>query len=145
MKFIKAFSDALKIKKAKNKRKMGSRAYLNSGAVFFSKLAGYTRIGDRYEPDGKTSEHIKIILTMLSDGKTLPEVKNYLNSIFAKDSSNNRYAFAKILSLVRVVYAGYIKRRGLVKLTNLTPLVGLDVFRLAARNARREEKRIVRD
>jgi hypothetical protein len=115
---------------------------MDSGFVHFSKLAGYTRIGDRYEPDGNTSEHIRIILSMFSEGRTLPEIKNRLDSILAKDSSHNRYGYAKIISLVRVVYAGYIKRRTLVKLTNLTPLVSLEEFRRAARQARREERKL---
>ena len=143
MEFIKALSDALKTTKAKNRRRAGTRAYMDGGTVFFSKLAGYSRIGDQFEPDGKTSEHIKIILTMLSDRYTLVEVKKHLDSISAKDSSHNRYGFAKILSLVRVVYSGYIKRRGLVKLNNLTPLVSLDVYRRAARQARIEQKKLV--
>jgi len=143
MEFIKALSDAFKTKKAKNKRKAGSRAYMDSGAIHFSKLAGYTRVSDRYEPDGKMSEHIRIILTLLADGHSLVDIKKHLDSISARDSSHNKYGFAKILSLVRVVYCGHIKRRALVKLINLTPLVSLDVYRLAARNARREQKKLV--
>jgi hypothetical protein len=143
MKFQNVLSDVIKTTKIKNKRKIGTRAYMDSGTVYFSKLAGYTRIGDRHEPDGKTSEHIRIILTMLSDGSSLVDVKKHLDSIFAKDSSHNKYGFSKILSLVRVVYAGYIKRRGLVKLTNLTPLVSLDVYRRAARQARVEQWKLV--
>ncbi|MBP7262817.1 MAG: hypothetical protein KBB32_01490 [Spirochaetia bacterium] len=143
MNFFAALTDALKTKKAKNKRIAGSRAYMDSGSIHFSKLAGYTRVVDRYEPDGKMSEHIRIILTMLADGQSLLKVKKHLDSINAKDSSHNRYGFAKILSLVRVVYAGYIRRRGLVRLTNLTPLVSLDVYKRAAKQARIEQRKLV--
>jgi hypothetical protein len=143
MEFIKALSDAINKTTAKQKRKAGSRVYMDGGTVFFSRLAGYNRVGDRYEPDGKMSEHIRIILTMLSEGRSLPEIKKHLDSISAKDSSNNKYGLTKILSLVRVVYAGYIKRRTLVRLTNLTPLVTLDQFRRAARQSRIEERKLI--
>jgi hypothetical protein len=128
----------------KQKRKTGTRAYYANGQVTFSRLFGYKLISDRYEPDPRYAPAIKTIFEMLADGKTLIEVKKALDSMKARDSSNNRYSFARIISLVRPIYCGYIEQRGkLVEVKNLTPIVTLEVYRQAAKQVKLEQKKLV--
>jgi hypothetical protein len=139
MEFIKALHNVIN----KQKRKTGTRAYFANGEVYLSRLFGYKLIGKRYEPDPRYMSAIKTIFEMLADGKTLVEIKEALDSMKVRDSSNNRYSFARIMSLVRPIYAGYIEQRGkLVEVKNLTPLVTLEVYRKATKQIKMESKKL---
>ena len=127
----------------KQKRKSGTRCYFSDGTVFFSRLFAYKLIGDRYEPDPRYAPDIKTIFEMLADGKTLVEIKEALDSMKARDSSNNRYSFTRITALIRPIYSGYIEQRGkLVEVKNLTPLVTLEVYRKATKQIKMESKKL---
>ncbi len=140
MEFIKALQNAI----TKQKRKQGTRAYYSSGEVYLSRLFGYKLIGDRYEPDPRYAPAIRTIFELLAAGKPLPELKQALDTIKARDSSNNRYSYARIIALVRPIYAGYIEQRGrLTEVKNMTPIVSLDVYRKAEKQLKIERKKLV--
>lgn len=141
MQFRKAFQEII----SKQHRKAGTRAYYKNGEVYFSRLYGYQLINGKYEPDQKYSEHIRSIITMLSAGKTLPEIKKMLDSnMKARDSSNNRYCISKIISVVRPVYCGYIQQHGrYIKISNIVPLVSLEIYQRAKKQLSMEKKNII--
>lgn len=139
------FINALKSVAAKGKRRAGVKAYYSGGQVHFSRLFGYTRVGDRYEPDPKYKDAITIIFERLAKGKSLPEIKTELDAMKARDSSGNKYAHSRILGIAeRSVYAGFLQQGiRLRKIENLTPLVSIDLWRKAQRQVRIEKKKIV--
>lgn len=140
MEFIKALHNVIN----KQKRKTGTRAYFANGEVYLSRLFGYKLISNRYEPDERYAPAIKTIFEMLAYGRTLVEVKETLDKMKARDSSNNRYSFARITALIRPIYSGYIEQRGkLVEVKNLTPIVTLEVYRQAAKQVKLEQKKLV--
>ncbi len=144
MDFLKALSQAARSRKSKEKRKQGTRAYYSSGTVFMSRLFGFHLIQGRYEPDPRFEPAIRTIFDLLAVGKTLPETKAVLDEMKARDSSNNRYSFARITALIRPIYAGYIEQRGkLVEVKNLTPIVTLEIYRKAKKQVRLENKNLV--
>ena len=140
MEFIKALKSAV----SKQRRRSGTRAYYSGGEIYLSRLYAYILKDGRYEPDPRYSDHIKTIFTLLAAGKTLPEVKSALDEMKARDSSNNRYSYARIMALVRPIYAGFIEQRGkLVEVKNMTPIVSLEIYRKAERQLRVERKKLV--
>jgi hypothetical protein len=141
MEFIKALKSAA----AKGKRRSGVKAYYSGGQVHFSRLFGYQRVGDRYEPDLKYKQAITIIFERLADGKSLPAIKTELDGMKARDSSGNKYAHSRILGIgERSVYAGFLQQGiSLRKVENLTPLVSLDIWRKAQRQVKIEKKRML--
>lgn len=138
------FLTALKSAAAKGKRRSGVKAYYSGGQVHFSRLFGYMRVGDRYEPDPKYKEAITIIFERLAEGKSLPEIKAELDSMKARDSSGNKFAHSRILGIAeRSVYAGFLQQGiRLRKIENLTPIVSLDLWRKAQRQVRIEKKKM---
>ncbi|MBN1519510.1 MAG: hypothetical protein JW923_05400 [Spirochaetales bacterium] len=140
MEFIKALKNVI----TKQKRKAGVRAYYSSGTVFMSRLFGYRLVRGHYEPDERFAPAIKTINEMLAAGKTLLETKAALDEMKARDSSNNRYSFARITALIRPIYAGYIEQRGkLVGVKNLTPIVTLEIYRKAKKQLKLESKNLL--
>jgi hypothetical protein len=139
------FFTALKNATTKVKRRAGVKAYYSGGQVQFSRLFGYHRVEDRYEPDPKYIDAIRIIFERLANGKSLPEIKVELDALKAKDSSGNRYAHSRILGIgERPVYAGFLQQgMRLRKIENLTPLVSLELWRKAQRQVRIEKKRML--
>jgi hypothetical protein len=144
MEFIKALTQSLQARKAKASRKQGTRAYYSSGEIHLSRLFGFKLIGDRYEPDPRYAPALKTIFDLLSAGKTLVEVRAALDAAKYRDSSNNRFSFARIISLVRPIYSGHIEQRGkLVEVRNMTPIVSLEVYRKAEKQLKVERKKLV--
>lgn len=141
MEFIKAFKSVA----AKGKRRAGVKAYYSGGQVHFSRLFGYTRVGDRYEPAPQYIQAIAIIFERLADGKNLPEIKAELDAVKARDSSGNKYAHSRILGIAeRPIYAGYLLNGlRLRKVENLTPIVSLDLWRKAQRQVKIEKRRML--
>lgn len=139
MEFIKCLKSVV----SKQHRRAGTRAYYSGGEVYFSRLFGYRLISNRYEPDLRFSEHIKTTFTLLAAGKTLPEVKAVLDNMKARDSSNNRYSYARIMALIRPIYAGFLDSKGRTPVGNLTAIVSLDTFRKAEKQLRIERKKLV--
>ena len=139
MEFKKAIQNVI----SKQKRKKGTRAYLAGGEVHFSRLFGYKRVGDKYEPDERFKRYIEIIIRRFSEGKTLVEIKVELDSMGARDSSHNKFGLLRILSIAqRPIYAGYLlKGLRFARITNLTPIVPLETWRKAQPFVRREKKR----
>lgn len=141
MEFIKAF----KIAADKSKRRSGVKAYYSAGNVQFSRLFGFQRVGDMYEPDPKFQRAIEIIFKWLADGKSLPEIKAELDSMKARDSSGNRYSHSRICGIAeRPVYAGFLQQGlRLRKVENLTPIISLDLWRKSQRQVRIEKKKML--
>jgi hypothetical protein len=140
MEFIRALKTALR----QQKRKAGVRAYYSSGTVYWSRLYGYRLVDGHYVIDERYASAIRTIFEMLAAGKTLPEVKAALDEMKVRDSSNNRYSFARITALIRPIYAGYIEQRGkLVEVKNLTPIVTLEIYRKAKKQVRLEMKNLI--
>jgi hypothetical protein len=139
------FITALKSAAAKGKRRSGVKAYYSAGQVHFSRLFGYTRVGDRYEPDPKYKDAITIIFERLADGKSLPAIKTELDGMKARDSSGNKYAHSRILGIAeRPIYAGFLQQGiRLRKIENLTPIVSLDIWRKAQKRVKLEKKRML--
>jgi hypothetical protein len=139
MKFLQAIENI----KRKQARKAGTRAYYNNGDVYLSRLYGYNLISNRYIPKPEYSEAIKLIFEMLEHGSSLPEIKHTLDTRGYRDSSHNRYCLSRIISLVRPVYAGFLKRGlGFVKVSNIEPLVTLETYKLAKRALDIEKSKI---
>jgi hypothetical protein len=140
MEFLKAFRNIVN----KQKRKAGTRAYYDRGEVYLSRIFGYKLEGGRYEPDPKYKPGIETIFHMLSAEMSLPDVKQSLDKMGAKDSSNNKYGMAKIMSLIRPIYSGYFEQRGkLVEIKNMTPIVSIDEYRRAAKQVKVERKKLI--
>ena len=139
MEFKKAIQNVI----SKQKRKAGTRAYYAGGEIHFSRLFGYMRVGDRYEPDERFKRHIEIVIRRFSEGKTLVEIKVELDSMGARDSSNNKYGLARIVAIAeRPIYAGHLlKGLRFARITNLAPIVPLETWRKAQPFVRREKKR----
>lgn len=140
MEFIKA----LKTAAIKSKRRSGVKAYYSSGEVHFSRLFGFQRVGDRYEPDPKYKSAIELIFERFAIGKSLPEIKAELDTMKARDSSGNRFSHSRISGIAeRSVYAGYLQQGlRLRKVDNLTPIISLDLWRKAQRQVRIEKKKM---
>lgn len=141
MEFIKA----LKTAAIKSKRRSGVKAYYSGGQVQFSRLFGYQRVGDRYEPDPKFKKAITVIFERFADGKSLPEIKAELDAIKARDSSGNRFSHSRIIGIAeRPVYAGFLQQGlRLRTVDNLTPIISLDLWRKAQRQVRVERKKLL--
>lgn len=141
MEFIKALKSAA----VKSKRRTGVKAYYSGGVVHFSRLFGYQRVGERYEPDPKFQKAITIIFERLAEGKSLPEVKAELDTLKARDSSGNRFAHSRICGIAeRSIYAGYLQQGlRLRKVDNLTPIIRLDLWRKAQKQVRVERKKLL--
>lgn len=138
------FIEALKSAAVKSKRRSGVKAYYSGGEVHFSRLFGYQRVGDRYEPDPKFQKAITIIFERLAEGKSLPEVKAELDLQRSRDSSGNRFAHSRILGIAeRPIYAGYLQQGlRLRRVDNLTPIISLALWRQAQRQVRIEKKKM---
>ena len=138
------FLTALKSATSKGKRRAGVKAYYSGGQVHFSRLFGYQRIGDRYEPDPKYKQAITIIFERMAEGKSLPEIKAELDGMKARDSSGNRYAHSRILGIAeRPVYAGFLQQGiRFRKIENLTPMVSLELWKKAQRQVKIEKKKM---
>jgi hypothetical protein len=141
MEFLKALKGIVN----KQHRKTGTRSYYDNGEVYFSRLFGYKRVGDRYEPDPRYKDHIRTIFEMLAGGSSLPAIKTTLDSQGARDSSNNRYAISRIIAIAeRPIYAGCLLQRGrFVRINNITPLITLEMWRKAAKQLKWENKKLV--
>jgi len=141
MEFIKALHNVIN----KQKRKTGTRAYFANGEVYFSRLFGYRLVAGRYEPDERFSRAIKKIYDLLSEGKSLPEIKVILDEMKVRDSSNNKYSISRIVAIAeRPVYAAHLYQRGrLVRIKNLTPIVSLEAWKRAQLLLKFERKRLV--
>jgi len=141
MEFIKA----LKTAAGKSKRRSGVKAYYSAGNVQFSRLFGFQRVGDMYEPSPKFQRAIEIIFKWFADGKSLPEIKAELDFIKARDSSGNRFSHSRIIGIAeRPVYAGFLQQGlRLRKVENLTPIITLDLWRKAQRQVRIEKKKML--
>jgi len=139
------FLTALKSAAAKGKRRAGVKAYYSGGQVHFSRLFGYTRVGDRYEPAPQYIQAITIIFERLAEGKSLPEIKAELDAMKARDSSGNRFAHSRIIGIgERPIYAGYLLNGiRLRKVENLTPIVALELWKKAQRQVKIEKKRML--
>jgi hypothetical protein len=139
------FFTALKTAAVKSKRRTGVKAYYSAGNVQFSRLFGYTRVGDRYEPNQKYKNSITLIFERLAGGKSLPEIKAELDAMKARDSSGNRFANSRILGIgERPVYAGFLQQGiRLRKVENLTPIISLALWRKAQRQVRIEKKKML--
>lgn len=140
MEFLKAIKN---IQNKKNRRS-GVKAYYSSGKVFFSRLFGYERKGDQYQSIPKFANAIKLIFQLLINGSSLPEIKQRLDNDGYRDGSNNRYSLDRICSVVRPVYAAYIKQ-GLSyrKITNIEAIVSLDNYKAAKKQLDQERKRLI--
>jgi hypothetical protein len=138
------FRKALQQVISKKHRKTGTRAYYSGDEVYFSRLFGYRIEGDRYVPDERYAPAIKTIFEMLAAGKTLIEVKATLDATKARDSSNNRFSYARIMALVRPIYSGYIEQRGkMLAVKNMTAITTLPIYQQAERHLRVERKKLV--
>lgn len=138
------FKKVLKDIQNKNARRRGVKAFQSKGKVFFSRLFGFSREGDYYVPIQKHAEAIRLIYQLLIDGNTLPDIKMELDRKGFRDGSNNRYNIDRIVSLVRPIYSGYLKR-GLTysRVTNIEPIVTFDDFKKAQKNLTKEVKKII--
>lgn len=138
MEFIKAFHNV----RVKQKRKVGTRIYFSGGKVFFSRLFGYRLVNNHYEPDPRYAPALKTIFEMLAVGNMLPEIKTKLDSMGARDSSNNRYSLSRISAIAeRPIYAGYLQKGlRMTRINNLTPIVSIETWRKAQSTIRREKK-----
>jgi len=141
MQFIKAFKTAT----VKSKRRSGVKAYYSGGQVQFSRLFGYQRVVDRYEPIPQYLDAIEAIFHMLGDGKTIIEIKHVLDSHGWRDSSKNLFSPSRIIGIAeRPVYAGFLQQGlRLRKVENLTPIITLDLWRKAQRQVRIEKKKML--
>lgn len=141
MEFIKA----LKTAAVKSKRRSGVKAYYSGGQVQFSRLFGFQRVGNLYEPDPKFQGAITIVFQRLADGKSLPDIKAELDSMKARDSSGNRFSHSRIIGLAeRPIYAGFLQQGlRLRKVENLTPIISLELWRKAQRQVRIEKKKML--
>jgi len=141
MEFIKALKSVV----AKQKRKSGTRTYYSGSEVYFSRLFGYRLVEKHYLPDERFAKFISKIFELLAEGKTLPEIKAYLDEAKAHDSSNNRFSLSRITAIAeRPIYAGFLYQRGrLVKIENLTPIVSLELWKSAQRQLRVEKKKMI--
>jgi hypothetical protein len=128
----------------KRNRKKGTRAYYNNGEIYFSRLYGYLFIQGRYEPDLKYSPAIETIFSMLANGNTLPQIKQKLDEKGYRDSSNNKYSLSRIITIAsRITYAGYIQQHGkMTAIKNLTPIVNLNIYKLANKKLVYEKQRL---
>lgn len=128
----------------KNARKRGVKAYYDSGKVFFSRLWAYERVAENYLPIPKYADAIKLIVQMLIDGKSLPEIKQKLDCEGYRDASNNRMSFNRIESAVRPIYAGYL-RKGFAynRIENVEPIVSLAEYKMAKKNLERELRKMI--
>lgn len=139
------FFDAMKTASVKNKRKAGMRRYISNGEIYLSRLMGYTLVDGIYTPNKSYAPAITLIFEMLASGASLTTIREKLENLKARDSSNNKYSISRIRSIgSRMIYAGYL-RNGfrLIKVKNLIPMVSLQVFKEAERNLKREEKKLV--
>lgn len=145
MNFLTAMAQAIQVKKAKENRKKGIRAYYNSGEVYLSRVFGYRLVEGHYIPDDRYAGHIRTIYSLLAAGKTLPEIKTALDEMKARDSSNNRYSISRIIAIAeRPIYCGYLLQRGrLVAVKNLKALVSLDTWKQAQKTVKLEKKKLV--
>lgn len=144
MDFLKALSQSMQNRKAKSNRRQGTRAYYSSGEIYLSRLFGYKKVGNRYEPDPRYMPAIKTIFEMLAAGKTLPEIKAILDDMKVRDSSNNRYSITRIIAIAeRPVYAAHLYQRGrLVPVQNLEPIVTLDIWKQAQKKLQIEKRKV---
>lgn len=126
----------------KNARKKGVKAYYNSGQVYFSRLFGYERFEDKYIPIPKYSDAIKKIYDMLIGGLSLPEIKKELDLTGHRDSSNNKYSFDRICSVIRPIYAGYLHQGlKLIQINNIEPLITIHVYNSALKALKHQIKK----
>ena len=139
------FFNALKSAAAKSRRRKGVKMYYASGEVQFSKLFGYQRVGDRYEPILKYKNAIETIFRMLGEGKTVVEIKQVLDANGWRDSSNNLFSYSRILGIAeRPIYAGYLQKGlRLAKINNLTPIVSIGIWRMVQRQVKKEKVKLV--
>jgi hypothetical protein len=139
------FQKAIKQIINKQKRKKGTLAYYSNGTVYFSRIFGYSLINGRYEPDSRYSDAIEIIYELLSDGKSLPSIKQELDKMGARDSSHNRYNISRIIAIAeRPIYAGYLKQgRRFDQIKNVDPIVSLDKWKAVQKILNQEKKRLI--
>lgn len=139
------FFDAMKTASVKNKRKAGMRRYISNGEIYLSRLMGYTLVDGIYTPNKSYAPAITLIFEMLASGASLTTIREKLENLKARDSSNNKYSISRIRSIgSRMIYAGYLQNGfRLIKVKNLIPMVSLQVFKEAERNLKREEKKLV--
>ncbi|GAB1431578.1 hypothetical protein MASR2M29_02030 [Spirochaetota bacterium] len=139
------FFKALKSAAVKSRRRNGVKMYYASGEVQFSRLFGYQRNGNRYEPILKYKNAIETIFRMLGEGKTVVEIKQVLDANGWRDSSNNLYSHSRILGIAeRPIYAGYLQKGfRLAKISNLTPMVSIDFWRRVQRQVKNEKVKLV--
>lgn len=144
MNFITAMAQAMRTRKTKANRRKGTQAYLDGNNVRLSRLMGYMFVDGRYIPDAHAGA-ITLIFEMLGSGASVYEVKKALDDRKERDSSKALYSYSRILGLVRPIYSAHLERNGrMITLSNVQPLVTLAQYRAAAKQAKEERKKLLR-
>ncbi len=144
MLFLSAISQAMRTRKTKANRKKGTQAYLQGDTVRLSRLMGYKLVDGKYIPDTHASA-IVLIFEMLASRASIYTIKKALDDRKERDSSKALYTYSRILNLIRPIYSGHLERNGrMIALTNVQPIVTLSQYRAAAKQAKEERKKLVR-
>jgi DNA-binding transcriptional MerR regulator len=121
------------------KTKKALRSYRNSGEVKFPRLYGYRQTAAGIvvvEPEARI---IRLILQLLSAGKSVSEIKHYLDEMNLRSRSGNRFTEREIRAMAKPVYAGLIQIHSgrWVKSDFYEPIVSVEILKNAQKATER--------
>jgi CheY-like chemotaxis protein len=115
------------------------RSYYDSGRLKLPRIFGY-----RMKPEGivvveDEAKVIRLILELLADGRSIPEIKSHLDQLNARNRSGNLFSRREILEIAKPAYAGLIQtRRGKwIRSSFYKPIVSVETLKSAQRAVQR--------
>jgi hypothetical protein len=116
------------------------RSYRNSGELKFPRLYGYRKTPNGTVVVENEARTIQLVLQLLSDGKSVKEIKRKLDEMNLRGRSGNPFTEREIIQMPKPVYAGMIRTRSgrWVKSAYYQPIVPVETLK----NARKAVKRL---
>jgi hypothetical protein len=129
----------LEMSSVERKTKKALRSYRNSGALKYPRLYGYRQTPNGIELIENEAKIVRLILQLLSDDKSIREIKRLLDARNLRGRSGNRFALREIIEMPKAIYAGMIRTRSgrWVRSAYYEPLVDMQTLRSAQKAIRR--------
>ena len=111
----------------------GLRRYRTSGEIKFPRIYGYRQTPNGIEVVEEEGRIIRLILGMLSDDKSVQEIKRLLDARNLRGRSGNLFTLRDIAAMVKPIYCGRVQTPSgrWVRSEHYRPLVSPEVLRKA--------------
>jgi hypothetical protein len=136
--FVRDIQAHLKKSSIDRRTRQRLRSYYASGQVKFPRIFGYRQTPNGIEIVEGEGRIIRLVLGMLADGRTIPDVKRHLDSMNLRGRSGNLFTLRDIAAMAKPIYCGRVQTPPgrWVKSAFYAPIVSAELLKNAQRALR---------